>query len=269
MTWRDWRTWRALIASLAVLIGLTAAGTSPAFAGIDGRDPWIDQHCGIDTVGSGKTAVAVPVDRLSLNFESIDHDPAGSKITVVYTIPGTGKYGTLFGQYDPARANAVFNYTIDYPPADSTLSISFEIAWPDGTYYSNTLTRPLLHCTRDNPGDVDKRWWQDPAPVTVFQQCTTVGTWPFTVRAVDVTVHRSHDEPVSAGVPVWTDYWIPGKKSYTSGASGPTDSTGDAWQTFRLVAPPTGAELDILSTLRDTSSSPYSFPVHTWVPIAC
>ncbi|MGW7380438.1 hypothetical protein [Streptomyces sp. NPDC054794] len=262
-----WRTWRALIASLAVLIGLTAAGASPAFAGIDGRDPWIDQHCGIDTIGSGTTTIAVPVDRLSLNFEAIGHDPAGSKITVVYTIPGTSKHGTLFGQYDPVRGNATFNYTIGSPPADSTLSISFEIAWPDGTYYSNTLTRPLLHCTRDNTSEVDKRWWPDLARTTVFQQCTTVGTWPFSVRAVDVTVHLSHDDPGFAGLPVWTDYWIPGKKGYTSGASGTADSTGDTWQTFRLVAPPTGAELDILSSFRDPSTRTY--PVHTWVPIAC
>ncbi|MFJ3235573.1 hypothetical protein [Streptomyces sp. NPDC086787] len=267
MTWRTWRTWRALIACLAVLIGLTAAGTSPAFAGIDARDPDIDQHCGVNTIGSGTTTIAVPVNRLSLNFLAVGHDPAGSKITVVYTIPGTSKYGTLFGQYDPARGNAAFNYTIDNPPADSTLSISFEIAWPDGTYYSNTVTHPLLHCTRDNAGEVDKRWWQDPAHTTVFQQCTTVGKWPFLVRAVDVTVHLSHDGTGYAGLPVWTDYWIPGKKGYTTGASGTADSTGDAWQTFRLVAPPTGAELDILSTFRDPA--PWTYSVHTWVPIAC
>ncbi|MER5727344.1 hypothetical protein ABT084_03115 [Streptomyces sp. NPDC002138] len=234
---------------------------------MDARDPYIDQHCAIDTIGSGTTSIAVPVDRLSLNLSAVGHDPAGSKITVVYTIPGTSKYGTLFGQYDPARGHATFNYTIDSPPADSTLSISFEIAWPDGTYYSNTLTRPLLHCTRDNASDVDKRWWQDLAAVTVFQQCTSVGRWPYSVRAVDVTVHRSNDGPRTAGLPVWTDYWIPGKKGYTAGASGTTDVTGDSWQTFRLVAPPTGAELDIVSSTRD--SSPYTFPVHTWVPIAC
>ncbi|WP_328923666.1 hypothetical protein OG429_02845 [Streptomyces sp. NBC_00190] len=109
---------------------------------------------------------------------------------------------------------------------------------------------------------------------TVFQQCTTInlriGGRPVWVRAVDVTVHLSHDAFYStkfAGQPVWADYWIPGRKGYTSEASGTADSTGDAWLTFRLIAPPTGAELDILSSASDTSTRTY--PVHKWVTIAC
>ncbi|MGW1892427.1 hypothetical protein ACWCP6_19615 [Streptomyces sp. NPDC002004] len=270
-----WRAWRALIASLAVLIGLTAAGASPAFAGLDGPvAAYVDQHCGTDTIGSGTRTIAVPVDRLTLNLEAVGHDPADSKITAVYTIPGTSKYGTLFGQFDPVKGNVTFNYTVDSPPADSTLSISYEVVWTDGTYYGNTLTRTLLHCTRDNTSGVDREWWNDNAYTTVFQQCTTInlriGGRPVWVRAEDMTVHLSHDSfsaPHFAGQPVWADYWIPGQKGYTSGASGTADSTGDAWVTFRLIAPPTGAELDILSSVRDTS--PRTYPVHKWVTIAC
>lgn len=273
MTLRTWRTWRALIASLGVLIGVTATGASPAFAGLDGPvAAYVDQHCGIDTIGSGTTTIAVPVDRLTLNLEAVGHDPANSKITAVYTIPGTSKYGTLFGQFDPVRGNVTLNYTVDYPPADSTLSISYEVVWTDGTYYSNTLTETLLHCTRDNTSGAVQ--WNSHAYTTVFQQCTTVnlriGGRPVWVRAEDVTVHLSHDSsdaPGFAGQPVWADYWIPGQKGYTSGASGTADSTGDAWLTFRLIAPPTGAELNILSSVRDTSTRTY--PVHKWVPIAC
>lgn len=271
MTWRTWRTWRALIASLAVLIGLTAAGASPAFAGLDGPvAAYVDQHCGMDSIGSGTTTIAVPVDRLTLNLEAVGHNPADSKITAVYTIPGTSKYGTLFGQFDPVRGNVTFNYTVDYPPAASTLSISYEVVWTDGTYYSNTLTHTLLHCTRDNTSGVDRSWWNDNAYTTVFQQCTTVGKWPFAVRAEDVTVYLSHDTfdaPSFAGQPVWADYWIPGKKGYTSGTSANADSIGNAWVTFRLITPPSGAELDVMASVRDASGRTY--PVHRWVPIAC
>ncbi|MER5859264.1 hypothetical protein ABT131_27180 [Streptomyces sp900105245] len=270
MTWRTWGTWRALIASLALLIGLTAAGASPAFAGLDGPVAnYIDQHCGIDTIGSGKTTIAVPVDRVTLNLEAVGHSPADSKITAVYTIPGTSKYGTLFGQFDPVKGNATFNYTVDNPPAGATLSISYEVAWTDGTYYSATRTRPLLTCTRDDTTGVDSGYGGAEARATVFQQCTSVGTWPYSVRAVDVTVHLSHDRyPADyAGQQVWADYWIPGKKGYTSGVSGTANSVGDAWVTFRLVAPPTGAELDILSSVRSVYGRTY--PVHTWVPISC
>ncbi|GHB67622.1 hypothetical protein GCM10010347_42150 [Streptomyces cirratus] len=260
-----------LIAGLALLIGLTAAGASPAYAGLDGPvAAYVDQHCAMDTTGSGKTTTAVPVDRVTLNLEAVAHDADNSKITAVYTIPGTSKFGTLFGQFDPARRNVTFNYTVDNPPADAMLSISYEVAWTDGTYYSTTQTRTLLHCTRDNTTAVDKEWWFDDAHVTAFQQCTTVGAWPYSIRAVDVTLHISHDLPDVPGFarqPVWVDYWIPGKKGYTSGTSGTTDSLGDAWVTFRLVAPPTGAELDILSSLRrDTSRTS---PVHKWVTIGC
>ena len=67
----SWRTWRTLIASLAVLIGLTAAGASQAFAGLDGPvAAYVDQHRGIDTIGSGTTTIAVPVHRLTLNPEA-------------------------------------------------------------------------------------------------------------------------------------------------------------------------------------------------------
>lgn len=268
---RSRRALSALIASLALLIGLTAAGASPAYAGLDGPvAAYVDQHCGMDTTGSGKTTTTVPVDRVTLNLEAVGHGPADSKITAVYTIPGTSKYGTLFGQFDPTKGNVTFNYTVDNPPAASTLSISYEVVWTDGTYYSNTLTRTLLHCTRDNTSGVDREWWFDDAYATAFQQCTTVGTWPYSIRAVDVTVHISHDLSDAsrfARQPVWVDYWIPGKKGYTSGTSGTTDSVGDAWVTFRLVAPPTGAELDILSSVREDTSRTY--PVHKWVTIGC
>ncbi|MEU9299601.1 hypothetical protein [Streptomyces sp. NPDC048269] len=273
MTWRAWRTWRALIASLAVLVGVTAAGASPAHAGLDGPvAAYVDQHCGTDTIGSGTAAIAVPVDRITLNLEAVGHDPANSEITAVYTIPGTSKYGTLFGRFDPVRGNVAFNYTVDRPPADSTLSLSYEVVWTDGTSYSNTLTHTLLHCTRDNTSGAEQ--WYPHAYATVFQQCTSInlriGGRPVWVRAEDVTVHLSHypfDAPRFAGQPVWADYWIPGRKGYTSGASGAADSSGDAWLTFRLIAPPTGAELDILSSVRDTSTR--TFPVHKWVTIAC
>lgn len=73
--------------------------------------------------------------------------------------------------------------------------------------------------------------------------------------------------PRFAGQRVWTDYWIPGHKGYTSGASGTADSTGDIWLTFRLIAPPTGAELDILSSVSDGPS--HTDPAHKWVTINC
>ncbi|MFI6149896.1 hypothetical protein [Streptomyces sp. NPDC051109] len=268
-----WRTWRALIASLAVLIGLTAAGASPAFAGLDGPvAATLDQHCGTDTVRSGTTTTTVPVDRVTLNLEAFGHDPANSKIIAVYTIPGTSKYGTLFGQFDPVRGNVTFNYTVDNPPADSTLNLSYEVVWTDGTYYNNTLPQALLHCTLANTSAaVD---WGSYSSTTVFQQCTTIvrsiGGRPAWVRAEDVTVHLSHDPfdaPRFAGQRVWTDYWIPGHKGYTSGASGTADSTGDVWLTFRLIAPPTGAELDILSSVSDGPT--HTDPAHKWVTINC
>ncbi|WP_330328447.1 hypothetical protein OHS33_00985 [Streptomyces sp. NBC_00536] len=272
-TWRTWRTCRALVASLAVLIGLTAAATSPAFAGLNGPvAAYLDQHCGTDTIGSGTTTIAVPVDRVTLNLEAVGHDPANSKITAVYTIPGTSRYGTLFGQFDPARGNVTFNYTVGSPPPGATLSLSYEVVWTDGTYYNNTLTQALLHCTPDSTGAAVR--WNDHTYTTVFQQCTSVnlgsGTRPLWVRAEDVTVHLSHDAvdtAAFAGRPVWADYWIPGHKAYTSGVSATADSTGETWLTFRMIAPPTGAELDILSSVRDSSTRTY--PGHTWVTISC
>ncbi|THA58045.1 hypothetical protein [Streptomyces sp. A1136] len=268
---RTRRALSALIASLALLIGLTAAGASPAYAGLDGPvAAYLDQHCAMDTTGSGGTPTAVPVDRVSLSLEAVTHDPANSKITAVYTIPGTSKYGTLFGRFDPVKGNATFNYTVDNPPADATLSISYEVAWTDGTYYSTTRTGPLLHCTRDNTTGVDREWASDDADITAFQQCTSVGTGPYSIRAEDVTVHISHHPSDASGFawqPVWVDYWIPGKKGYTSGASGTTDSFGDVWVTFRLLAPPTGAELDTLSSVRGNGS--HTYPVHKWVTIGC
>ncbi|MFI5828474.1 hypothetical protein ACIA6C_14585 [Streptomyces sp. NPDC051578] len=70
-----------------------------------------------------------------------------------------------------------------------------------------------------------------------------------------------------AGQRVWTDYWIPGHKGYTSGASGTADSTGDVWLTFRLIGPHTGAELDILSSVSDGPT--HTDPAHKRVTSNC
>ncbi|MFI5999322.1 hypothetical protein ACIA98_02720 [Streptomyces sp. NPDC051366] len=163
----------------------------------------------MDTIGSGTTTIAVPVDRLTLNLEAVGHDPADSKITAVHTIPGTSKYSTLFGQFDPLR---------EASPSTA-------------------------------------RWTTRPRATISLR----IGGRPVRVRTEDATVHLTHDSfyaPRFAGQPVWADYRIPGQKGYTSGASGAADSTGDAWLMFRLIAPPAGAELDILSSAVDTSPAP-------------
>lgn len=272
--------WRALTAALTILVGLvglSSAGASPAFAGLDGPVAAnLDQHCGVNSIGSGTTTIAVPVDRVTLNLEAAGHEPAGASIIAVYTVPGTSKYGTLFGQFDPVRANVTFDYTVTSPPAGATLRLDYEVSWTDGTYYTGTQSRPLLHCTLANTTDSEAAYWNNFVEAGVSQRCTTVdlgvrGRHAY-VRADVVTVNIAHGAPYSAdgyaGQPVWADYWIPNSRGYTSGASGTFDSTGHATVTFQLIAPPTGAELDVLASGR-VSFGGRTFPAHKWVTIAC
>ncbi|MFE0510110.1 hypothetical protein [Streptomyces sp. NPDC058964] len=280
MTWktlRAWRTWRALTAALTLVAGLSAAAASPAFAGLDGPVAAnMDQHCAVETIGSGPTTIAIPVDRVTLNLEAAGHDPNDSSITATYSIVGTTKTGTTTGKFDPVKSNVTLTFTVASPPLGAELDVHYQVSWTDGTSYDNTARTALAPCTLANTTAVNTSTWNNYVEVAdVSQQCTTVrfniNGLPVYIREDIVTVDVAHGSPYPAGwyagQAAWADYWIPGHKGYTSGASGTFDSTGHARLTFRLLAPNTGSELDVLASGRE--SGVRTFPAHTWTTIAC
>ncbi|MGW0884652.1 hypothetical protein [Streptomyces sp. NPDC002671] len=276
MTWRPLRALKAVVAGLAVLIGLTAVGASPAYAGLDGPvSPNMDQHCAVETIGSGPLSIAVPVDRITLNLEAVDHDPADAGITATYTVVGTTKTGTTTGEFDAVRSNTTLTFQVSNPPLGAELDVNYQVSWPDGTYYSHTIETWLAPCTLSNTTAFNTSTWLNFLDMTsVSQRCTTidlgVGGRHAYIRADIVTVNISRGSPYSpewyAGNSVWADYWIPGTKGYTPGASGIFDANGRATLTFRLLAPPTGAELDVLASGKFDLAT---VPAHGWVTIAC
>ena len=274
---KTWRTWRALTAALAILIGLAAAGASPASADPGGPvAPNLDQHCAVQNSGSGPTTLAIPVDRITLNVESVGYAPANSTITAFYTISGSTKTGTATGAFDTARKNATFTFSVPNPPPGATLTVTYQVWWHDvGVYYSNFVSAPLAPCTLDNTTYVDASTWNDYVTVTgLSQRCETVdigvGGRHAYIREDIVTVNVAHGSSYwpswYAGRSVWADYWIVGQKTYTSGASGVFDSDGKATLSFVITAPTTGAELDVLASGQAGSRT---FPVHSWAAIAC
>lgn len=276
-TRRARKTWRAVTAALAILIGLTAAGASPASADPGGPvAPDLDQHCAVQNSGSSPMTIAIPTDRITLNLESVGYAPANSTITAFYTISGSTRTGTATGAFDTARKNATFNFSVSNPPAGATLTVTYQIWWHDlGVYYSNFVSAPLAPCTRDNTTYVDASTWDDHVTVTgVSQRCETVdigvGGRHAYVREDIVTVNVAHGSSSwpswYAGRPVWADYWIVGQKTYTPGASGVFDSDGKATLSFVIIAPTTGAELDVLASGQAGSRT---FPAHSWATIAC
>ncbi|PKW12526.1 hypothetical protein SAMN05428944_0196 [Streptomyces sp. 1222.5] len=276
-TWTTWRSWRAVTTALAFLIGLSAAGASPASADPGGPvAPNLDQHCAVQNSGSGPTTIVIPVDRVTLNVESVGYAPANTTITAFYTISGSTKTGTAPGAFDTARKNATFNFSVSNPPPGATLTVTYQVWWHDvGVYYSNFVSAPLAPCALDNTTYVDASTWNDYVTVAgVSQRCETVdigvGGRHAYIREDIVTVDVAHGSSYwpswYSGRPVWIDYWIVGQKTYASGVSGVFDSDGKATLSTVITTPTTGAELDILASGQAGSRT---FPAHFWTTIAC
>ncbi|MFF4368179.1 hypothetical protein [Streptomyces sp. NPDC001594] len=231
--------------ALAILVCLTAAGASAATADPGGPfAPNLDQHCATQNSGSGPMTTVIPVDRITLNLETVGYPPTDS------------------------------NFSVAKPPPGATLTVTYQV-WVHGVYYSNFVSAPLAPCTWDNPTYVDASTWNDHVTVTgVSQRCETVsigvGGRHASVREDVVTVNVAHGPsygPSSyAGRSVWADYWVVGQKAYTSGASGVFDADGKATLSFVILTPTTGAELDVLASGQAGSRT---FPGHSWTTITC
>ncbi|GAA0296904.1 hypothetical protein GCM10010302_39450 [Streptomyces polychromogenes] len=261
--------------ALVILICLTAAGASPAAADPGGPfAPNVDQHCAMQNSGSGPMTTVIPVDRITLNLETVGYPPSDSTITASFTISGSTRTGTANGTFDAARKNATFNFSVAKPPPGATLTVTYQV-WVHGVYYSNFVRVPLAPCSWDNPAYVDASTWSDYVTVTgVSQRCETVDVGvggrhvyiPEDIVTVNVAHGPSYGPSPYAGRSVWADYWIVGQKAYTSGASGVFDADGKATLSFVILAPTTGAELDVLASGQAGSRT---FPGHSWAPLAC
>ncbi|MYT21011.1 hypothetical protein GTW69_32005 [Streptomyces sp. SID7760] len=261
--------------ALAILICLTTAGVSTASADPGGPfAPNVDQHCAMQNSGSGPMTTAIPVDRITLNLETVRYPTTDSTITAIYTISGSTKTATATGTFDTARKNATFNFSVSNPPPAATLTVTYQV-WVHGVYYSNFVSAPLAPCTQDNPSYVDASTWNDYVNVTgVSQRCETVdigvGGRHAYIREDVVTVNVGHGTSYwpswYAGRSVWADYWIVGQTTYTSGAPGVFDSDGNATLSFVILTPTPGAELDVLASGQAGSRT---YPGHSWVTIAC
>ncbi|MFD8146742.1 hypothetical protein [Streptomyces sp. NPDC059708] len=261
--------------ALVTLICLTAAGASAATADPGGPfAPNVDQHCAMQNSGSGPMTTVIPVDRITLNLETVGYPPTDSTITASYTISGSTRTGTASGTFDTSRKNATFNFSVSNPPPGATLTVTYQV-WVHGVYYSNFVSVPLAPCTWDNPAYADASTWNDYVTVTgVSQRCETVdigfGGRHAYIREDIVTVNVAHGPSYGpspyAGRSVWADYWIVGQKAYTSGASGVFDTDGKATLSFTILTPATGAELDVLASGQAGSRT---FPGHSWTTITC
>ncbi len=265
----------ALFATAA--LGLAAAG--PAHAGLDGPlSTNYDQHCLTNVEHIGKFTLLEPVDRVTVNLEAVDHDPADQSVRVTYSVPGSVGATTLTGHFDPVLHNVDFTFDLGFPPVGGTLAMTAAVTYADGTSFSDQFTSPVLDCG-DAPTAKDIGTWGNFVATTATQTCGTevlhLGSAPVVVPydRVSVTVGSGapYGPPFLAGDPFWTGYWVTGGSqpvtAYTPGTTGAISPSGaPAMVTYTIFFPPASGELNLLTSVRDDTRT---FPAHLWLPIAC